>query len=90
MVRHFAERIKSDFSRVIGTWAELMQKLIESGLTPDEIEFFNNNPEVLQRLVRYWKGGAYEPTRSQKVAHDIMGKNFLGPGEVFHCFKVSF
>lgn len=44
-----------DLSKVLGRANECMRRLIEAGLTFEDLQLPINDPEMRERLVRYWK-----------------------------------
>jgi hypothetical protein len=57
---------------------ELAQKVIDS-----------KNNELAAKVVRLIQNGGFEPTTSQKLAREIMGKNFFGIEEVIRYYGVK-
>lgn len=57
---------------------ELAQKVIDS-----------KGNELAAKVVRLIRNGGFEPTTSQKRAHEIMGKNVFGVEEVIEHFGVN-
>lgn len=49
----------------------------------------NREPAFVSRLARFAKKGGFEPSTSQKLSREIMGKNFFGVEEAIECFGVN-
>lgn len=49
----------------------------------------NSDPEFVANIARFMVNGGYEPSTSQKVACEIMGKNFFGIEEAIKYFGVN-
>ena len=76
--------------KVLARTAQCMQLLMEAGLSFDDLQTPINDPEMRRRLVRFWMDGSYMVTTTQKLAREIMGKNFLGIEEAIQHFGVNF
>lgn len=49
----------------------------------------NTNPAFVANIARLMVNGGYEPSTSQKLAREIMGKNFFGIEEAIKYFGVN-
>lgn len=49
----------------------------------------NTDPTFVANVARFMMNGGYEPTTSQRIAREIMGKNFFGPQEALKHFGVK-
>jgi len=49
----------------------------------------NNDPAFVANIARLMVNGGYEPSTSQKLAREIMGKNFFGIEEAIKHFGVN-
>lgn len=77
------------FSQVFGRGAEVLRRLEEAGLTYDDLQVPIDDLEMRKRLVRFWRSGGYESTTTQKLAREIMGKNFFSVEEAVQYFGVK-
>ncbi len=79
-----------DPSKVIARTAECMRRLMDAGLTFDDLQTPIDDPDFRQRLVTFWRRGGIvvevQETESQKAARAIMRTNFLGLPEVVQHF----
>ena len=75
--------------QILGKAAKLHRVLREAGLPETALQMPIDDPEMRNRLVRYWLSGGYEATTTQKLAREIMGKNYLGIEEAVTHFGVK-
>ena len=74
--------------KVIARTSECMRRLIEAGLTYDDLQRPIDDPDMRNRLVRFWQSGGYEPTTTQKLARAI-GIPVFGIEEAVQHFGVK-
>ncbi len=71
----------------LATWVRVMR---QAGLPIEEaLQVPIDDPEMRKHLVRFWNSGGYEPTTTQKLAREIMGKNYFGVEEAIQHFRVQ-
>jgi hypothetical protein len=63
--------------QALGRAAKLLRVLREAGLPEEVLQTPIDDPNMRKRLVRFWLSGGCEHTTSQKVARQIMGRNFF-------------
>lgn len=68
--------------KVIGRASECMRRLMEAGLTYDDLQKPINSLWMRKRLVQFWRLGGYPPITSQKRARKIMGRHFIDTADV--------
>lgn len=69
---------------------EVLIKLETAGLTPEIAQRIigSKGNVVAEEMLYVALNGIYEPTRSQKAAKEIMGKNFFGIEDAIEHFKI--
>lgn len=75
-------------AQVIGRASECMRRLMEAGLTYEALQQPIDDPKMRERLVGFWLSGGFQPTTSQEMARQVMGRNFFGVEEAIRHFKV--
>lgn len=65
--------------QVIGRVSECMRRLMEMGLSYEDLQKPITNSEFRRCLVLFWKSFVPKVTVEQRIARKIMGKNFFGP-----------
>ncbi len=75
-------------AKVISRASECMRRLMEAGLTYDDLQEPINNPEMRQRLVHFWQFGCYGLTVTQKFAR-ATGIPIFGIREAIQHFGVK-
>ena len=78
-----------DPAKVISRASECMRRLMEAGISFDELQSPITNPDMRERLVKYWKSGGYSLTENHKKARDTMGSNFVGIEDAVEIFKIT-
>lgn len=73
--------------KVIARTSECMRRLLEAGLTYDDLQKPIDDPEMRERLVHFWKYGVWATSVSHQRAREIMGKNFFGIAEAEKYFR---
>ena len=76
-------------AKVIGRASECMRRLMEAGLTFEDLQQPIDDPKMRERLVCFWRSGGYNPTTTQKRVREIMGRNFFGIKEAVRHFGVN-
>ena len=76
-------------AKVIGRASECMRRLMEAGLTFEDLQQPIDDPKMRERLVCFWRSGGYNPTTTQKRAREIMGKNCFSIEEAIRHFGVN-
>jgi len=78
------------FEKQLGQLATFVRVMRQAGLPIDEaLQKPIDDPDMRKRLVCFWNSGGYEPTTTQKLAREIMGKNFFGIEETMQYFGVK-
>lgn len=75
--------------KVIARTSECMRRLMEAGLTLDDLQRPIDCPKMRERLVRFWRHNGFEPSMSQEQVSVIMGQNFFGIEEAIKHFGVN-
>ena len=75
--------------QAIGRASECMRRLMEAGLSYEDLQFPIDDPAMRRRLVYFWASYGYEPTTSQRRAREIMGRNLFGVKEAIKHFGVN-
>jgi hypothetical protein len=92
MVNSTASQLPTDvqFEKQLGQLSTFIRVMRQAGLPIEEaIQKPIDDPEMRKRLVRFWNSGGYEATTSQKLAREIMGKNYFGIEEAIQHFGVK-
>ena len=92
MVNSTANQLPSDvlFEKQLGQLTNWVRMMRQAGLPIEEaLQMPIDDPEMRKRLVRFWISGGYEATTTQKLAREIMGKNFFGVEEAVQYFGVK-
>ena len=66
-----------------------LEALDEEGVLPEHLTLIRKNGSVRRRIADLIKSGGYQPTTSQKLAREIMGKNFFGVEEAVQHLGVK-
>jgi hypothetical protein len=77
-------------SKVLARTGECMRRLMEAGLSFDDLQGAIDDPKFRRRLVMFWqrRGASIEETEAQQAARKVMGKNFLGLSGVVEHFGI--
>ena len=75
--------------RVISREGECLRRLMEGGLSFETLQMPISDEGMRRRLISYWLLLGHEPTPSQKLAREIMGKNFSGIEEAVQRFGLT-
>ena len=77
--------------KVLARTSGCMRRLLDAGLTFDDLQLPINDPKMRARLVAFWKAGGVAPKlwTTPERARDIMGKNFFGIEEARWHLKVT-
>jgi hypothetical protein len=92
MVNSTASQLPTDvqFEKQLGQLSTFVRIMRQAGLPIEEaIQKPIDDPEMRKRLVRFWNSGGFEATTSQKLAREIMGKNYFGIEEAIQHFGVK-
>jgi hypothetical protein len=92
MVNSTANQLPTDvvFEKRLGQLTTFVRVMRQAGLPIEEaLQTPIDDPDMRKRLVRFWLSGGYEPTTTQKLAREIMGKNFFGVEEAVTHFGVK-
>lgn len=92
MVNSTANQLPTDvmFEKQLGQLTTFVRVMRQAGLPIEEaLQTPIDDPDMRKRLVRFWLSGGYEPTTTQKLAREIMGKNFFGVEEAVQHFGVK-
>ncbi len=92
MVNSTANQLPTDvaFEKQLGQLATWVRVMRQAGLPIEEaLQVPIDDPEMRKRLVRFWNLGGYEPTTAQKLAREIIGKNYFGVEEAIQHFGVK-
>ncbi len=92
MVNSTANQLPTDvqFEKQLGQLATFIRVMRQAGLPIEEaLQTSIDDPDMRERLVRFWLSGGYEPTTMQKLAREIMGKNYFGIEEAVKHFGVK-
>lgn len=74
--------------KVIARTSECLRRLIEAGLTYEDLQSPIDDPQMRARLVNFWRSGGYEPTTDEKMARAI-GIPVFDVQEAIQHFKVK-
>ena len=92
MVNSTANQLPTDvqFEKQLGQLSTFVRVMPQAGLPIEEsLQAPIDDPDMRKRLVRFWLSGGYEPTTMQKLAREIMGKNYFGIEEGAQYFGVK-
>ena len=88
MATHRVQQYKpGDFS--LGQVHEFLGAFGRQGGTPKLLQTGIENSELMNRLVRFWHSGGYAPTTDQRLASEIMGRDFFGVEDAIEHFGVT-
>lgn len=79
-----------DPGKVISRASECMRRLMDAGLTYDDLQEPINSLGMRKRLVQFWRLGGYPPTTSQRRARKIMDRNFIDTTDVALHYGVHY
>jgi len=90
-MKNMVSQIKDERTISVHNEHEFLLKMEKAGLTNKLAQkvIDSRDNKLATRVVRFIQSGGFKPTTSQKLARDIMGKNFFGVEEAFKYFKVS-
>lgn len=91
MVNSTANQLPTDvqFEKQLGQLSTFVRVMRQAGLPYEALQAPIDDPDMRKRLVRFWLSGGYEPTTMQKLAREIMGKNYFGIEEAVQHFGVK-
>ena len=91
MVNSTASQLPTDvqFEKQLGQLSNFVRVMRQAGLPYEALQTPIDDPDMRKRLVRFWLSGGYEPTTMQKLAREIMGKNYFGIEETVQHFGVK-
>ncbi len=91
MVNSNANQLPTDvqFEKQMGQLTTFVRVMRQAGLPYESLQVPIDDPDMRKRLVRFWLSGGYEPTTMQKLAREIMGKNYFGIEEAVQYFGVK-
>jgi len=92
MVNSTANQLPTDiqFEKQLGQLATFIRVMRQAGLPIEEaLQGPIDDPDLRERLVRFWNASGYAPTTSQQRAREIMGKNFFGVEEAMRDFCLN-
>ncbi|MBU2633570.1 hypothetical protein KJ751_03670 [Patescibacteria group bacterium] len=74
--------------KVVARTLECLRRLMETGLTYEDLQSPIDDPQMRARLVNFWRSGGYEPTTDEKMARSI-GITMFGVQEAIQHFGVK-
>jgi len=74
--------------KVIARTSECLRRLMEAGLTFEDLQLPIDDPKMRARLVRFWRSDGYESTADEKVAR-ALGILVFGVPEAIQHFGIK-
>ena len=74
--------------KVIARTSECLRRLMEAGLTYEDLQSPIDDPKMRARLVNFWQSGGYEPTTDEKMAR-LIGIPMFGVQETIQHFRLK-
>jgi len=83
------EPIVVDPIKAITRASECTRRLMEKGVTLDDMQAVIDDPVLRAKVVRFWKFGGIEPVTTQSIAREIMGENYFGIEEAIKHYQIT-
>jgi hypothetical protein len=74
----------------LSTAAKLLRLLREAGLSDEALHYPIDDSDMRNHLVTFWMSEAFMPSAEQRVAREILGKNFFGIEDWAALYGVNF